>query len=118
MFDETTGLMWQQGGSSEEMVYIEAAEYIIELNQKRHAGFNDWRLPTLSELKALTTGTEAVSSGNMRAFTGVQSFYYWSSTTSAYHTDYAWGVALNYGPVYRDAKSSNCGYVWPVRGGQ
>jgi len=39
----------------------------------------DWRLPTKTELHNLANGTEAVRSGNMRAFTGVQSddLYVW-----------------------------------------
>ena len=79
----------------------------------------DWRLPTKSELVALTTGTEAVSSGNMRAFTGVQSSFYWSSTpyTSEEDPDYAWSVLLSTGNVATYYKP-NSHYVWPVRGGQ
>ncbi|MGD8456137.1 MAG: hypothetical protein PVF83_07115 [Anaerolineales bacterium] len=41
----------------------------------------DWRLPTYRELLGITLGTESVSFGNMRAFTGIQLFPYWSSTT-------------------------------------
>lgn len=43
----------------------------------------DWRLPTKTELEGLVNGTEAVSSGNMRAFTDVQAYLYWSSSTDA-----------------------------------
>ena len=62
----------------------------------------DWRLPTLSELKALTSGTEAVSSTNMRAFTSVQPSVYWSSTALSAGdgfstTSNAWYVRLDNG---------------------
>jgi len=77
----------------------------------------DWRLPTLEELKALTTGTEPVSSGNMRAFSGVQSTYYWSSSTDAGYTLSAWVVRMYDGYVYAVGKISSL-YVWPVRAGQ
>jgi len=77
----------------------------------------DWRLPTKTELYGLANGPEAVSAGNMRAFTGVQSFNYWSSTTYAGYTDDAWVVNLVNGNVGHDYKNYNS-YVWPVRGGQ
>jgi hypothetical protein len=41
---------------------------------------------------------------------------YWSSTTLAYKTDYAWGVSLDYG-IVSDAKSNKL-YARAVRGGQ
>jgi len=76
----------------------------------------DWRLPTKKELVAITTGTEPVLSATMQAFTGVQSVNYWSSTTFATLTGYAWIVYLDDGYVGNANKTYTC-YVWPVRGG-
>ncbi len=53
VFDHTTGLMWQQGDSSESMMFTEAEKYVRDLNAQRFAGFNDWRLPTLEEAMSL-----------------------------------------------------------------
>jgi len=53
VFDEASGLMWQQSGSSKWMVYEEAKKWIDELNKKGYAGYNDWRLPTLEEAMSL-----------------------------------------------------------------
>jgi hypothetical protein len=77
----------------------------------------DWRLPTLEELKALTTTDtdEFVSSGGMRAFSGVRSAYYWSSTARSDITGVAWDVHLSNGSVFYDDKSIHYN-VWPVRG--
>lgn len=77
----------------------------------------DWRLPTKSELVAITSGTEYVRSEEMRAFTGVRPNFYWSSSTSAVSTDYAWCVDLPDGFVYESPKAGIT-YLWPVRGGQ
>ncbi len=74
----------------------------------------DWRLPTKTELYNLANGTEAVRSGTPGAFTGVQDNYYWSSTTYASNTSYAWHVFMFDGAVYNGTKAHNRN-VWPVR---
>jgi hypothetical protein len=80
----------------------------------------DWRLPNKRELFSLiddSNNNPALPTGH--PFTGVQSFpgNYWSSTTYADGTDWAWYVYLNYGYVNYGSKAYTF-YVWPVRGGQ
>jgi len=53
VLDRTTGLIWEQAGSSQPMRYAEVIEYITSLNQQGHAGFRDWRLPTIEEALSL-----------------------------------------------------------------
>ena len=69
----------------------------------------DWRLPTIDELKA---GSSAKGQ-----FRNVQAGYYWSSSTYAVYTDYAWVVYVSTGYV---GNVDKYGYysLWPVRGGQ
>ncbi|MCP4344602.1 MAG: DUF1566 domain-containing protein [Desulfobacterales bacterium] len=50
--DSATGLVWEKTGS-EYMRLSKAQSYFQELNQKKFAGYNDWRLPTLEELASL-----------------------------------------------------------------
>ena len=52
----------------------------------------------------------------MRAFSGVQSNNYWSSTTNATNPNNAWNVNLNNGNTNNNNKT-NTNFVWPVRGG-
>ena len=52
VLDHATGLMWQQSGSSEPTKYM-GHKYLSGLNEKRFAGFDDWRLPTLEEAMSL-----------------------------------------------------------------
>jgi hypothetical protein len=47
----------------------------------------------------------------------VQSSIYWSATTDAGNTSFAWGVGFSDGSVFNRNKSFN-GFVWCVRGGQ
>jgi hypothetical protein len=53
VFDEASGLMWQQGGSPERMEYEPAKNLIADLNKKGFAGYHDWCLPTLEEAMSL-----------------------------------------------------------------
>jgi len=53
VIDNRTGLMWQKGGSEAVMIFANAQDYIDSLNQRRFAGYNDWRLPTIDEAMSL-----------------------------------------------------------------
>lgn len=53
VLDHTTGLTWQQSGSSHYTSPAGAEEYILDLNSQYFAGYNDWRLPTLEEAMSL-----------------------------------------------------------------
>jgi len=92
---------------------------------------NIWRLPTKKEWEAMmdekyagnwnqpvlsnAAGTGLWKEGD--AFLGVQAYSYWSSTTVAGGTSYAWYVNLDDDLVGFGNKTST-DYVWPVRGGQ
>ncbi len=79
----------------------------------------DWRLPNINELHSLvdpTLSNPALPAGH--PFTGVQSSYYWSSSTYAGYTSLAWLVLMSNGLVNTTSKSySPIYYVWPVRSG-
>ena len=78
----------------------------------------DWRLPNMRELYSLidfSQGSPALPDGH--PFTGVQLGYYWSSTTNALATSFAWMVDLSDGGAGPSGKTYTR-YMWPVRGGQ
>ena len=86
--------------------------------QREVGGRKGWRLPTIEELASLVdksvSGSPKLPAGH--PFTNVQSYYYWSSPTSAGFTSFAWNVCFYDGGVnYYD--KSNDFYVWCVRGG-
>ena len=51
--DHRAGLMWQQSSSPKSMWFDQAKNWIERLNRERHAGYRDWRIPTLEEAMSL-----------------------------------------------------------------
>jgi len=86
-----------------------------ELSDGSKAG--DWRLPTKEEWEKVVDDKDYSINVLEDAFSSVQASAYWSSTTYAGFTSFAWYVDLDNGSVGADGKRST-GYVWPVRGGQ
>lgn len=88
---------WQSNPPEESMTWFEAVEYAKSLGE-------GWRLPTRSELiDACDNKIE-----------GFEAIYYWSSSTYAQSTNFAWLVDFSFGPVYSNGKT-NYNYVRCVR---
>jgi len=50
LWDGTTGLWWQRGGSSQRLTWPEARAAVQRLRDAPFCGRSDWRLPTVDEL--------------------------------------------------------------------
>jgi hypothetical protein len=75
--------------------------FIKALNDAQFGGFNNWRLPTIMELSSLVNSSIRSPGPTIDTawFPRTVSFYYWSSTTNAYYTLYAWHVVFSNGGV-------------------
>jgi hypothetical protein len=91
--DAATGLMWQQGDSTEGMEWSESLDYCTDLDT---GGHDDWRLPDAKELQGIVDYTRSPSTTDSAAidavFTastiadegdGADYGHYWTGTTHA-----------------------------------
>ena len=125
VLDRETGLVWEKSPSMDTTNWLGAQSYCIYLTTGGRLG---WRLPTIQELASLvdlSVSAPALPSGH--PFTNVQADNltdnYWSATTIALVTTYAWGVNFYLGIVADfngpgDLSKDGHNYVWCVRGGQ
>ncbi len=112
--DRATGLTWQKSGSPNYMNYENAKAYIQELNSKKFAGFNDWRLPTVDELKSLLTQEKQSNNLYINPIFDENQSWCWTSDIRA--SGGAWHVNFNFGYISWYNVSYN--YARAVRSGQ
>jgi len=115
--DKLNGLMWTKGVNVvvRVMHWQEALDYVKTLNT---GGHTDWRLPNVEELRSLIDYSQynpSLPQGH--PFTNAKASWYWSSTTNALNTDFAWFVDFLYGGVGNYYKTDGIN-VRAVRGGQ
>lgn len=81
------------------------------------AGHSDWRLPNRNELQSLVETCRTGPAINTPIFPNTPIAYFWSSSPSASHSDYAWHVNFNHGYVNYHYRP-NSSHVRLVRAGQ
>ena len=116
--DSFTGLEWQDdySNNSGEIKKATWSQALIYCDELILGGYSSWRLPNRNELKSIVDRGKynpAISS----IFQNFTSNYYWSSTTFASDSSYAWVVDFDYGYDFWDGKAYE-DYVRCVRGGQ
>ena len=111
--DDNTGLMWQQGEGGQK-TWEDAISYCENLSI---AVYTDWRLPDKNELNSIIDYESYHPAIDTTYFPGASASTYWSSTTDANHSSFAWLVYLYGGNAYYRPKSYNRD-VRCVRAGQ
>lgn len=126
VFDRETGRVWERSpgntdgdrdvDDNDKVTWFTALSHCYQLEV---GGRKGWRLPTIEELASLVDASQAnpaLPAG--QPFSDVQSSLYWSATTNAVDTSFAWGVDFLGGRV--DVVSGKIGslFAWCVRGGQ
>ncbi|ETR66066.1 MAG: hypothetical protein OMM_13296, partial [Candidatus Magnetoglobus multicellularis str. Araruama] len=110
--DLNTGLMWNRK-SSEDMNWQSAIVYCENLSV---SGYNDWRLPNITELRSIVVHSKYDPAIN-RAFFNKTYSYYWSSTSLSINIESTWSIGFKSG---RDnfLDKDWLYFVLAVRGGQ
>lgn len=128
VIDYSTGLIWQHSDSVNEFSYYKAKSFIEELNGKKYAGYDDWRLPTLEEAMSLMSSTanekriyiDSIFENNVKRI--------WTQDQQVIHImdknqpdvlietkKFAWFVDYYYGFCNSGSLDSNNNYVCAVR---
>jgi hypothetical protein len=95
--DRTTGLIWQKSGSDKYMPYKDATSYIDGLNSGKFAGYSDWRLPTVDELRSLLTPEKQSNGLYISPIFDKNQLWCWTSDQRA--SGGAWSVYFGNGVV-------------------
>jgi len=111
VIDNSTGLMWHQSGSSKSVKFAIAKQMVGDLNNRRYAGYDNWRLPTVEEAASLL---ESNKTNDLYIDPVFDSKQLWIWTNDRYGSDRAWFVYFRHGCV-----EWNCigfgSHVRPVR---
>ena len=110
--DNNTGLVWEQAPEFTTMAWPSAIFYCL---RKNVGGTVGWRFPSVVELKSVLDPTLPGPFVPTSVFTGVQTFVYWSASTTAASPTSAWSVLFNDGDVNTFAKGLTA-HVWCMRG--
>ncbi len=116
--DKNSGLMWQQGGSSEYVNYEKAEKYIQDLNEKNYAGFNDWRLPTLEQAMSLMEPEKKNKGLYIDPLFDTQQEWIWTCDPVKGEPLRVWVVGFSSGYCSHDHRAYGDDYVRAVRSGQ
>lgn len=93
--------------------------FLAALNGANFGGHTDWRLPTIKELSTLVDWTRLNPAIAPVFVVSGLSMYYWSSTTHAISSSYAWRLDFYSGQIWGENLKLNSSFnVRAVRGGQ
>ena len=86
--DNETGLIWEINTNQQKYSPDKIADYVNTINQQGLAGYKDWRVPSLDELKSLAGFDKGY-------FPQIKTGVYYSSTPS--ETDELWCLSFDSG---------------------
>ena len=113
VIDTRTGLVWQDDAAAATTTAT-WANAITTCENLVLGGYSDWRLPNINELKSIRDMSRSYPAIDT-AFVNTATDNYWSSTSYAADTTFAWYVYFDNGGVDGNGKG-NSYYVRCVRG--
>ncbi len=116
--DLLTGLVWPANANLAEfpLTWQEALDFVADMSRNQAFGFSDWRLPNRRELHSLIDyQARKPSLPSDHPFENVFLGWYWTSTTAAINTAYAWYIHFEGARMFYGRKDQYY-LLWPVRG--
>jgi len=108
-----TGLMWHQSGSDNSMTWKQAKEWVENMNSLGHAGYNDWRLPTIEEAPSLLQFSKINSDLYIDPLFSIKQRHMW--TGDVHGSEEAWGMDISDAGVLWSSIDDHSYFVRPVR---
>lgn len=99
--DSRTGLIWQKEYENN-TTWVRALRYC---ETSTYAGYTDWRLPNIEELKTLINDLIYYPTSS---FPGMPTSYFWSSSSLVSSSNWGWYVNFSGGDVNTRYKTSGC----------
>lgn len=124
--DPKTGLMWKQCsegqsgadcavGGAIHYTLKTALEQVATLNSQGFAGYTDWRIPNIKELRTIIERQCHQPSIRLDLFPNTPSSWYWSASPYAKDAAAIWGIGFDAGYDGKNSKSAQ-GRIRLVRG--
>lgn len=118
VLDRATGLTWTKNSCPSEfpLSWQEGLDFVEQMNKDARYGRNDWRMPNRREMRSLidhSSKKPALTRGH--PFKNIFLGWFWTSTTAAIATRYAWYVHLEGGRMFYGNKDGYY-WLWPVCG--
>ena len=118
VLDRATGLIWTKNNCPTDfpLNWQEALDFVEQMNKEVRYGRNDWRMPNRRELRSLIDhGSKKPALTRGHPFQNIFLGWFWTSTTAAIATRYAWYVHLEGGRMFYGNKDGYY-WLWPVCG--
>ena len=112
--EHASGLMWQ-AAESPRGTWREFQAYVEETNQAGHAGFSDWRIPTVEELASLLEWRRSGENYLDDVFTREDLLSTWSADQMSETVGGAWFVNFTEGEASIGNRLAGMGYGRLVR---
>jgi len=110
--DTISKVEWQDKDLAAPMKWQAAIDYC---HSSSLAGYNDWRLPNINELKSIVSRVKYPAI--VPEFTQINSSSFWSSTTDLNENKQVWTIYFGEGTVSSSNKNYNY-HVRCIRGGE